>query len=69
MTSRSGVGVSHVLLISPLPTDFCLRDFQPKSQANLVNSDTQRAADIRDREGRVSGKYPGGQPEGGSSSG
>lgn len=41
MASRSGVAVSHILLISPLPTDFCLRDFHLESQVNLVYSDTQ----------------------------
>lgn len=39
--SRSGVVVPHILVISPLPIDFCLRDAQPENPANLVSSDTQ----------------------------
>lgn len=47
MASRSGVAVSHILLISPLPTDFCLRDFHLESQVNLVYSDTQGETGLR----------------------
>ena len=41
MAPRSGVAVPHILLVFPLPTDFCLRAFQLESKVNLVYSDTQ----------------------------
>ena len=60
-----------MLLISPLPIDFCIRDFQPENQANLVNSDTQWDTDVGDWEGQVSGNNQGEhqQAEGDSNSG